>query len=556
MLKEYIEILVQREQKFIEALKTRLDIYLSLSEEHKKIAEELDVLRENSISTTPMSSFFKTKKFKEYEAAQRKQEELEARKKAIEEKIAKVMEEEKIQFLKDLHNLNAIIYKIKQKIEASQKKLDAYRSAQTFSDVGESPEGIFKILYGSSIEKGGSFSIDESELIQLQKLVGGKSHLDSDYRNIGIKGLWLVHRTNFIPEDSTIRPISSETRKRLPQAMKNLAFEGNHVDVLSYEYRSTVHFSVNHAIIGHGYGNWQGMKFTILAPLDELLKNNRGIEQKIGSISIEDFYFRETDICLPRGTVIVCDEKDVKQLKKHCPGVVIIAVTNDKSYAGEERMPADEMVKTFLRTLDYDPNLHRGGEDEQLYKNMPNLRGKKSRSHFYSLDSTIENQFFKSDYYVTVLSAIGALSTKFPDCKERLLQAMVKCMSGEKADSHDEQWLEVLKDWAPVAVTRELPSGYSQKEFDNPLLDISEKNKTITIKTFDYFLQVLEERGHQPTKEDIAFFKDAFDQGIDNHSKRKLEKIATRLMEIGVDIYKEDERKMHEGQSKNQVEME
>jgi hypothetical protein len=97
------------------------------------------------------------------------------------------------------------------------------------------------------------------------------------------EGIVLVRATSFEPYinehgDVQLRSASDETRQTQRQETDGAPF---------YVPRNTLHFSLNHEVISHFFGNFEGRKYTIIAPLKQTLLAN-GLPTQINGV---DTYF-------------------------------------------------------------------------------------------------------------------------------------------------------------------------------------------------------------------------------------------------------------------------
>ena len=74
--------------------------------------------------------------------------------------------------------------------------------------------------------------------------------------------------------------------------------------------RNTVHFTLNHVVTSHGYGNWDATPYVILAPYKTVVELNKNPAQ----VSAHDTYWSvdpDKGLVLPKGTFIVRPSNDV-----------------------------------------------------------------------------------------------------------------------------------------------------------------------------------------------------------------------------------------------------
>ena len=109
----------------------------------------------------------------------------------------------------------------------------------------------------------------------------------------GIKpeNLALVHMTNYFPEGGQITSV------------KNATQDENNVS----QYRSTVHFALNHVVYEHKAGNgWHNMNYGLILPFDKTMENLRFVMDNVNEVHEHE---------LPDGTVIVKHNPDIPKGK-------------------------------------------------------------------------------------------------------------------------------------------------------------------------------------------------------------------------------------------------
>lgn len=110
---------------------------------------------------------------------------------------------------------------------------------------------------------------------------------------------WLcVHTTNYPPQKNNdgnlcIETSAKATDYRVP--------------------RSTIHFTLNHVVTSHQYGNWDDAKIVILAPFKDVVKKNSNPEM----VYLEDTYFEpdpDKGLLLPESSYIIRPRNDNDKL--------------------------------------------------------------------------------------------------------------------------------------------------------------------------------------------------------------------------------------------------
>jgi len=108
--------------------------------------------------------------------------------------------------------------------------------------------------------------------------------------------LCLVHITNYFPYDGEIKPVNIATKDENGKA----------------EYRSTVHFAINHSVTGHKFGNWQNMNYAIILPMDSVFEQTND-ENLLGG-RLKDFFIKGC-VKLPDSSIIVRHNPDIPKGK-------------------------------------------------------------------------------------------------------------------------------------------------------------------------------------------------------------------------------------------------
>ncbi len=158
-----------------------------------------------------------------------------------------------------------------------------------------------------------------------------------------LKDYVAVHLTDFLPDGGIIK-----TRNTI---MPHLSL------------RNTIHFSINHAVTGHAYGDWSNKSIAVLAPLKGLYeKVNEAALGKHPYFRIENFNVVDTytlgDAILPEGSTVVINANAYDQAIKG--GILKTAdlslFLNDQYTATTSEMPKFiEIKKDGINYAVYNP---------------------------------------------------------------------------------------------------------------------------------------------------------------------------------------------------------
>lgn len=129
----------------------------------------------------------------------------------------------------------------------------------------------------------------------------------------GIEDLILVHKTNYIPNQSRI---SSPDELGLKLSNK-VTLNGKEYEYSFPMERNTVHFAVNNEVASHAYGDWSDMKYSILIPCIDIPK------EKITSLYPVDTYTKG-GVDIPDSAYILCPEEEKENVIKNNSNVNVI----------------------------------------------------------------------------------------------------------------------------------------------------------------------------------------------------------------------------------------
>lgn len=149
-----------------------------------------------------------------------------------------------------------------------------------------------------------------------------------------ISDLVLVHLTDYIPEDGVIKS-SKDAGVTVEQSIEI----GGETYTIQYpSERGSVHFCLNGEVESHNYGNWDGMKYAIIIPLEKM-----DMQSIVGGISV-DIYTRGS-VQIPEGSYILCPESETENVRKLNKNLTVV---------GYEGKGVNGYANTFLsRELGY-----------------------------------------------------------------------------------------------------------------------------------------------------------------------------------------------------------
>lgn len=107
-----------------------------------------------------------------------------------------------------------------------------------------------------------------------------------------------VHMTNYYPEDGKIRTHANATK-----------------GTQDYRPRHTVHTSLNHPVGSHGANSWEGVNFAIVAPLTDILDDERNTILNLCGV---DTYFLD-DLHLPKSAVLISNDRSLPVKRADLP---------------------------------------------------------------------------------------------------------------------------------------------------------------------------------------------------------------------------------------------
>lgn len=148
-----------------------------------------------------------------------------------------------------------------------------------------------------------------------------------------IADIALVHKTKFCPRKNKIET-GMETEATTVTQME---FSGKKYDVEYMVGQNSIHFALNGPVGDHDYGSWSDCDIAIIIPFDKVDKTN------LLAVAPADTYF-EGGVTIPEGSVILCSESKVAELKNNVKNVQIIAYKNTA---------LDDAIKCVLHVKGY-----------------------------------------------------------------------------------------------------------------------------------------------------------------------------------------------------------
>lgn len=154
-----------------------------------------------------------------------------------------------------------------------------------------------------------------------------------EYEEKGLNSLILVHKTRYIPNNSTIKS-PKDVGASEPA---NVTIEGKSYDYAYKRARNTVHFAVNGEVLSHGLGGWDDCKYAILIPFTDISK-----EQIMNAAPMDTYTYGS--VKLTPNTWILCPKGEIEEISKKNPGVQVL------EYDGES---VHGFADAFISTLGY-----------------------------------------------------------------------------------------------------------------------------------------------------------------------------------------------------------
>ena len=290
-------------------------------------------------------------------------------------------------------------------------------------------------------------------------------------KHLSPEKLCLVHMSDFFPEGGEIK------------TAKNAAKDTDE----NMQYRSTVHFAINHSVREHDFGrNWQHMKYAVIMPMDGVI--NETPKENILGGKMQDFFIMDNvklpdnsiilkyNPKIPEGKLKITDASKTMEDFKGTNGIKIIETSNKDT--GET---ANKLVGKMGYTNYLDIIKKMMGLSDEEYKVM--------------FDKEYADKLKTEDFsrYAKLASSIGIDNiTKatektnknwadfskrfgFSDCAHTYSpwgrsESLAECI---KAVSHcDDKWVHKMNN--PYDISGMLPVEFDEDEFNLESIDLDE----------------------------------------------------------------------------------
>jgi len=246
---------------------------------------------------------------------------------------------------------------LNEEIKNLKKQLKNIQNAQTLQDLKMSFQDATELLRQNNIplvlsEEDKAITPHNNEIESLQELI-------------------CVHKTQYVPIDSRIK-----SPKEVEGAMTGVSF-GDEVYEIPY-LRDTVHFTLNGEVTSHMYGNFDGRKYAVLVPFEDMPL------QRCKANPVDTYTFNG-GLDLTSNSYILCPKGEVEAVQKSNPNVNVIGYEGDF---------VDGYANAFLSTLGYrkmeigantwDVNSRDEQEIGARFVSIMDNNGIKMSSHYYS----------------------------------------------------------------------------------------------------------------------------------------------------------------------------
>lgn len=231
---------------------------------------------------------------------------------ARKEEIQKQIESNKVEieaisdpFDSKRHNLEIENYKLKSELfdlETLEEEKARIETA-TLADFGIDFQEAFKFLKDNNAE----IVLTEEDKDNLYS----KDKSKREYKSTD--DFILVHKTDYIPEDSRIRT----SKESGVQAKSEMKIGDEYYNYYYSSERDTIHFAVNAEVGDHEYGSWHNCKYAVLIPFNGIPK------ERMGVVAAQDT-FTKGGVNLPDNAYILCPKGEKEKLQKKNPNITII----------------------------------------------------------------------------------------------------------------------------------------------------------------------------------------------------------------------------------------
>lgn len=224
-----------------------------------------------------------------------------------------------------------------------------------------------------------------------------------EYEEKGLDSLILVHKTRYIPNNSTIKsPKDAEAK-----GQAETTIEGKKYDYAYKRARNTVHFAVNGEVLSHGLGGWDDCKYVILIPFTDIPK-----EQIMSAAPMDAYTYGS--VKLTPNTWILCPKGEIEEISKKNPGVQVL------EYDGES---VHGFANAFISTLGYRTEeigeMKWGDNISNLqYSKLIDREGFKRYIHLYTRESNTEEDRDGINVAIEILKKVK--ENTFLDSQEKI----------------------------------------------------------------------------------------------------------------------------------------
>ena len=224
-----------------------------------------------------------------------------------------------------------------------------------------------------------------------------------EYEEKGLDSLILVHKTRYIPNNSTIKsPKDAEAK-----GQAETTIEGKKYDYAYKRARNTVHFAVNGEVLSHGLGGWDDCKYVILIPFTDIPK-----EQIMSAAPMDTYTYGS--VKLTPNTWILCPKGEIEEISKKNPGVQVL------EYDGES---VHGFANAFISTLGYRTEeigeMKWGDNISNLqYSKLIDREGFKRYIHLYTRESNTEEDRDGINVAIEILKKVK--ENTFLDSQEKI----------------------------------------------------------------------------------------------------------------------------------------
>ena len=221
--------------------------------------------------------------------------------------------------------------------------------------------------------------------------------LDLEFSNGGTKeDLVWIHATNYFPDNGTI--LNSKTKKVISANTNHEVF---------YSHRNTLHGALNHHVSSHTLGNFEGRKYTILQPVED-------IKEDIKDISDVDTYIWGNMTLSPRAIILVNEENYDELTEEQKSDDRIIKYRGDLKNAERKAMIllGKKPQKADIGSINNSNNITK---IDKLGMQIGIARGE----HYWSIHSQFEQNAEHRDFRIAQLRGLTIDAQSMEELKEK-----------------------------------------------------------------------------------------------------------------------------------------